>query len=590
MKNLTKTLAFLALFTTYVSPVFAITTEGWEIKSFDSDIVIQQDQPVKISEKILADFSNEQHHGIARAIPYEYVNTGLTRYNARIDFVSAIDEKGKDWTTDVSRSNGFLNVEMTTADSSYLTKEGTFIVTYLANNVIGFFDETKAKQENTFPHDEFYWNVNGTDWPVNVDEVSATIHLPKAIPQDQLNLSCITGAYGAAGKDCEFSIIDAQTVLFKSTRPFAPGENLTIVVGMPVGTINPSSALTNLYYLLIENWGLLIALITLAIMYYLWRNYGRDDQSVPNTIMPHYEPPKGMSPTETGTLIDENLDPRDITATILDFAVRGYIEIKEVEEKVLLITTRDYILKLIKPYETNKDFERILLQALFPSNQAGEITSISSLKNTFYTHIPEIEKAVMTQLVTENYFPASPASTRAKYMIIGGIISSMAIGLGQNVDLSGATIIGLVLSGIIVIAFGRKMPHKTRKGTEAYYQLKGLYEYINTAEKDRMKFQEKNNIIFEKLLPYAMAFGLIDKWANAFDGIIKEPPSWYHTNHNGFTMIYFASSMNHWGTSFSNNITSRPGGQGGRGGWSGGSGFGGGFSGGGFGGGGGHGL
>lgn len=135
------------------------------------------------------------------------------------------------------------------------------------------------------------------------------------------------------------------------------------------------------------------------------------------------------------------------------------------------------------------------------------------------------------------------------------------------------------------------MPRKTQKGTETYYELKGLREYIDTAEKDRLKFQAENGILFEKLLPYAISFGLADKWAKAFEGIFQNPPHWYFPlNPHNFSMIHFGKDLGQFNNSTMRNLVSTPGRKGG-GSWSGGSSFGGGgFSGGGFGGGGGRGL
>ena len=120
------------------------------------------------------------------------------------------------------------------------------------------------------------------------------------------------------------------------------------------------------------------------------------------------------------------------------------------------------------------------------------------------------------------------------------------------------------------------MPRKTSRGTETYYELKGLYEYIDTAEKDRMKFQENKKILFEKLLPYAMAFGLVKKWTKAFEGIYKNPPNWYTSTtpwtNRPFTMMYLSDQLNNFGKEATSNITSRPGNSG-SGAWGGGSGF-----------------
>lgn len=587
MKKLLNPLFLLVSFFALTISTFAeiqnTEIQNWEVPSFHSDITIDEKGKVSITENIVADFTNEAHRGVGRSIPYEYTGTGLFNYNAQLKFLSATDENGNSQENDVYKENGYLNVDMYAPGGEILNSKATFVLKYTADNVIGFFDD----------HDEFYWNVNGVDWVVPMKKVSATIHLPKNLTREQLNGACFTGEYGSTEKNCEISTIDGQTMEFKTTKPLNAYENLTIVVGMPPKTITPPSQLEKLWRIFIENWGIPFAILTFIIMFYIWRKHGRDDQSVSDTIMPHYEPPKGMSPTETGIIIDENMEAKDVTATILDYAIKGFIRINEIETKGVLFTSKDCELELLKPYITTKEHEKIILSAIFTSNEAGEKTKISELKNKFYVHIPKIEKSVMEQLIKDDYFPHNPATVRKTYMGIGTVIAFSGAFIGNALFMSPASTIGIFCAGVIVAIFGYRMPRKTKKGTETYYQLKGLFEYINTAEKDRMKFQEENNIMFEKLLPYAMAFGLIEKWAKAFDGLIQNPPNWYHTNRpwgsHGFTMIYFANSLNSLGNDLSQSLASRPGGKGG-GAWSGGSGFSGGSSGGGFGGGGGHGL
>jgi uncharacterized membrane protein YgcG len=602
MKNLLKAPFLLIIFFALIFPVNAETydyTENWEIKSFNSDITIAPDGKTEITENILANFTNEAHKGLERLIPYAYLGDNDTEVD--IEFISATNEKGESWDNEISRDDGYLDIKMFEPNRNMLTSESTFILKYTADKIFGFFDETRAAEENTFAHDEFYWNVNGAEGVIPTQEVKATVHLPKPIAIEEIQTLCYTGSYQSTDQNCEGIVIDEQTVEFKTTQPLNAYENLTIIIALPYGTIPPPpppSTFEKLWEAFIRYAGISFAGLTLVIMFFLWHTYGRDDQSVSDTIMPHYDPPKNMSPAETGTLIDESLDPKDITSTILDFAVRGFIKINETEEKGLLFKSTDYELELVKPYLSVKDYEKIILEAIFTNNQAGEKTKLSALENKFYIQVPRIEKSIMNHLVKNDYFPHDPSNVRATYGAIGGAFLVAAFFFGDILmslaGMSIVSIVGIGASGLIIILFGNKMPHKSKKGTEAYYQLKGLYEYINTAEKDRMHFQEEQNIVFEKLLPYAMAFGLISKWTKAFDGLIKNPPSWYHTTRpwgdHGFTMIYFADRLGAISGKFNQNITSRPGGKGGHGSWSGGSGFSGGFSGGGFGGGGVRGL
>src|SRR6185295_9695203 len=47
------------------------------------------------------------------------------------------------------------------------------------------------------------------------------------------------------------------------------------------------------------------------------------------TIVAEYEPPEKIRPAQAGLLIDESSDTKDVTATIVDLAVRGYLTIAE---------------------------------------------------------------------------------------------------------------------------------------------------------------------------------------------------------------------------------------------------------------------
>ena len=550
--------------------------ENWEIKSFNSDIYLNTDSSADITETIVADFSKESHKGIERDIPYLFTNNRSTP----IKILKATDDQGQSWSINQFKDNGYLEVQMTTSDSHLINSDASFILKYHIDNVFNFFSD----------HDEFYWNANGPDWSVPTDVVNTTIHSPIALPEP-LKIVCFTGAYGSTNTDCNYKKIDDKTLSIFTTKSLQSYEGMTLVFGLPKGTINQPTILQIIIWFIRDNLIIFLPIAILIFMFFRWYKYGRDDQSVSNTIVPTFIPPKGLSPTETGTIIDERLDSRDITAAIIDHAVRGYIKIKEIETPGIFGKKTDYELELVKPCLLEKKFEKEIILGIFDQNKAGQKKKISELTNSFYTHIPRITSAVMESLVTNDYFPNNPNTVRSTYLFIGFgavFVAFFVAKLGSAIQ-----IFSVALSGLIIAGFGAIMPRKTKKGTETFYQLKGLYEYINTAEKDRMKFQEQNNILFEKLLPYAMAFGIIDKWTKAFDGILNTPPSWYFpaNRYNNFNMFIFANSLSNFSNSTTSNLTTRPGGRGGQGAWSGGSGFGGGgFSGGGFGGGGGRGL
>ncbi len=552
--------------------------ELWEIESFNTDIVVDEFGRLNITENIVADFANEEHRGMAREIPYKVGDR-----NAKIKFRSAVDENGDNWSLDKYTNNGNLVLEMRKHSDEPDNEKHTFLINYEANNVVNRFDE----------HDELYMNVNGVDWPVKTKSVSATIHLQKNFNLD--DAICYTGVKGSTDQNCTITHVDPndpKTVLIKANNELNAYQNLTFALKFPPGRypIPPvttgEKVLKVIMQILSFN-----AVFVFLIMFTLWYKTGRDEKTNKDTVIPHYKPPRGLSPTEMGTIIDEKIHQRDITSTIIDFAVRGYIKITELKGKkgLFLDGKKDYELELIKPYETTREHEKLTLENIFPINEKGVKTKVSSLQNNFYKHIKKIETAVMDQLVKDDYFPHNPKKIVTIYKVTGIILFMLAFQLNMIlVEYLGIIFtINMFISALLIIGFGFIMPRKTKKGAETYYELKGLYEYINTAEKDRMKFQEEHNILFEKLLPYAIAFGLVTKWSKAFVGLAAVP-TWFIASSTDFTLTDFGTHLNVFRNDFSNSIHQSPNNSGS--GWGGGSGFSGGFSGGGFGGGGGGGL
>ncbi|NIM46842.1 MAG: DUF2207 domain-containing protein, partial [Candidatus Aenigmarchaeota archaeon] len=265
-------------------------------------------------------------------------------------------------------------------------------------------------------------------------------------------------------------------------------------------------------------------------------------------------------------------------------AVRGYLKIKEVEGKAVVFKKKDYIFYKLKEFSGDKtlnSYEKKILEGIFSK---GNEVKLSELKNKFYQDLKDIKKFLYNTSILFGYFKRSPEKIRNYYLTFGIVVFALGIFLLTSLRLGLITaIVSFMISGLIIIAFSFFMPRKTKKGVLAYEHALGFKLYLEKAEKYRLKFAEKENI-FEKYLPYAMIFGVADKWAKAFADIYKNPPSWYEGYGPGpFNAVIFASSMNDFSRSTNSTFVSAPKGAAG-----GTSGFGGGgFSGGGFGGGGG---
>ncbi len=334
---------------------------------------------------------------------------------------------------------------------------------------------------------------------------------------------------------------------------------------------------------------LLLAAIAFRPIHLFWKK-GLDPKGR-GTIVPQYESPDGMAPAEMGALYDERVHLRDLTSTLIDLCVRGHMKIKVLPKaQGLLFKKDDYELIRVRngadKEEGLSEFERRFMKYIFQSS--GHRT-LSSLQKKFYVHLPILKEMLYRGLVEKGYMLKSPDKVRRNYFakaflclflaIASGIALPLAFGIPFPLLLS----LALAINAILTFIFASFMPQKTEKGQLAYEHVLGFRMYLETAERDRVKFQEKEHLFYE-FLPYAMTFGIADKWSQAFEGIYKTPPDWYVGPHaTAFSVTDFSHRLGglsgQMGQAFSSAPQSHSS--------SGGSGFSGGFSGGGSGGGGG---
>lgn len=556
--------------------------KSWRVSNFQDNIDVAKDGSAFVTERITLVFVGEWH-GIYRKIPIEYPGADGTNYKLYLHVVTVTNGEGQDLKYDSSVSNGERRLKIFVPDAMDATR--TVVITYEVRNGTRFFAD----------HDEFYWNVTGNDWPVPIDHASATVRFPE-YAAGSLRAQAFTGVYGSAEHDAS-ATVDGAAAEFETSHPLPMRGGLTIDIYLPNGILSQPGAFTRLLWFLGANPVVFLPLVTLVVMFTLWWLVGRDpDPGM--SVAPMYDPPPGISPAEAGTLLDDSIHPRDITSTMVDLAVRGYIKIEETEEKGLVFSHKDYVLHLLKPQAqwTGQDLaphERVMLDNVFAG---GSDTRLSDLKNRFYTAVPVIREDIMSQLRTKGMYRLDPESANS-YSIVAAIALLIPFAILQYLGWADffssmpLLIVALAVSALIWWLFARVMTAKTVKGGRTRVAVLGFQEFMNRVDKDRLKVMPPTT--FEKFLPFAMALGVEHHWAQAFAGIVQDPPTWY-VGPGGyypgmmFNPILFSSSMDSMATNMHQVFISAPRASSTGSGWSGGGfGGGGGFSGGGFGGGGG---
>ena len=563
------------------------------IADYQVEIDLHRDSTLTVTETIVVNFGQVLRHGIYRKIPFRYrrsVKGVPAAYNIRIRLISVTDERGEPYPVKAWRDGGYIFWRIGDPNR-YVSGVKTYKITYSVARAINFFDD----------HDELYWNATGNEWEWDIAKAHCAVNLPQGVDMGKVKATFYTGRFGSREQKGRMWL-EGNRWHFE-TLNLRQGEGLTIVVGLPKGVLQSPSAVKTAIWFLADNWGVVVAillpLIAFAVMFHRYWRYGRDP-IWRESIVVQYHPPDNLTPAEVGVLLDERADNIDIVATVIDLAVRGYLKIREVEsERLLFLKRTDYEFVFLRDDNLGlKEHEKAvwdgLRQRLGIDGTARPIR-LSDLKEKFYLYLQEAKSALYESLARDGYFSANPSKVRSIYLGLGIFVGIAAFFVGmflaENNLPSGLALGGSgLLTGLIIAAFAPAMPRKTHKGAKVLWHILGFREFIQRVERDRLErmLQEDPNL-FDKVLPYALVFGIADEWAEKFEGLLRRPPGWYESDRwtpTTFNTRVFVHSLGDSVSSMKSVFPSSPSRSSGAGG--GGSGFGGGgFSGGGFGGGGG---
>jgi Predicted membrane protein (DUF2207) len=546
------------------------------IRNFDEEIEVHTDGTIDVTETIEAQFAGAWH-GLYRTIPTEYTSPDGLNYSLMIDSVRITDETGDRLKYETSTSGRNLRLKIYVPNAEDATR--TVVIHYRVSDAIRFFED----------HDELYWNVTGNEWDNVIEHASARIDLPDGV--SGLKAVAYNGALGMRGQDAQVKV-SGNTVSVLTSQPLGFRQGLTVVVGFDKGLVHAPTAAQKFWRTLASNKPFLIPIFAFFGMFWLWWTRGRDPE--PGSITVQYEPPDQLTPGECGTLVDNSADMRDITATLVDLAVKGYMTIEQTDESHLmgLSHSKQYTFHLKKPpaeWANARPHEYEMLTGLFDSGATTDV-KLSDLQNRFYKNLPAIRDRIFDALMKDNYYLHRPDTVRQGYIFGGMVIGGLLLfGSGALMGVTGIARATWIVTGILTAAviciFGYFMSARTLIGARARAKVLGFEEFLGRVEKDRMDRIELTPDMFEKFLPFAMALGVEKKWVGAFAGIAMQQPTWYVAPYGGvFNPVFFVNDMSFMSSQASSMMASAPRSTGT-------SGFGGGgFSGGGFGGGGGGGF
>lgn len=583
------------------------------IRAWSSTITVNKDDSVSVVEMIDYDFGVADRHGIFRYVPVLFPYAGPTPDDATYDRSTPLEDfqvsTSPDTPDDVDtdEEDGVFVAKIGDKDT-LISGRHRYTVSYRLRGVFNAFDD----------HDELYLNITGNGWQVPIESITARVLTPRAATE----AACFAGPAESRLPCSSIAVTPDAVTLTQDVVP--SGGGVTVVVSLPKGVVDPPSPILKERFSLARAFqvtpatgaaGGALGLGGAALVgSLLWRK-GRDRQyaggavdasfgnttgeevpvplvgRLPDTV--EFVPPDGIRPGHLGTLWDERANDLDVTAMIIDLAVRGYLRIEEVtqtESGMFGFTkeTPDYRFVRVKPADdTLLSAERVCLDSLF---QGGDEVELSSLKQQFRPRLELIEAALVTDAVQAGWFPAAPKTVQGRWVALGlavTVLGGALVWLAARYTHAALVALPIPLVGLLIMATAHLFARRSARGTAMLRRVRGFKMIFDAGEGERQRWAE-NKQLFSQYLPYAIVFGCAERWATTFQDLGLSPAEmgvgvWYISPY-GYNPIAFGHAMSSFSTMATGTIAAAaPSSVS-----SGGSGFGGGgFSGGGFGGGGG---
>lgn len=508
---------------------------GWYISVFNSDIFLNKDGSLRIEENITVNFDDGYYHGIYREIPLE-LKGNLGNYSLGFRVIEVLMDGEKiPVKKSITSYSGWQHLKIRIGDpNKTITGYHTYTIIYSVLLGARYFKE----------YDELYWNITGNRWESRMDSVNFNIFFQEPIELSKDDIRIFSGFYGSTYTLKDFYL--SSNSLTASYSYLRAGEGITVAIKFPKGYLKKPSSLRIMILRIRNNLPLFLPIIVFIFLFSRWIKKGKDLPVGP--VMVKYEPPKDITPAEAGTLLDQKVDNVDVISILFDMGNKGYLKIEEIEStKLILFKSKDYKITLLKEpldqpsyyYKFYKGLETI----------GGKSFMLSDLKGSIYSTIQIVRNLIYREVIKKSFFFSDPESTRATYFLTGFL--SFFIGIfffAINIKLA----LALLLTGIICFVFGPAMPKRTLRGNRMLSEILGFREFLSRVEKDRIiKMLEEKPFLFFEYIPYAIALGVLEIWAERFKGLEMKSPDWFViTGYSG------ALSVDHFATSFNNTLNS----------------------------------
>ena len=591
-RTIRQALLLIGALTLSLSSVASAQDGPTRIRIFDAVLTVHADGSLDVTEELTIRLAGESNEIVRDfSLRDDGARKGSTKLDVRI--LAVTDEDGQPLRTEEASADGGWARRLRiwipgagNADRRISIRYRVAGATHSANT-----GRTFAGLE------DMRWNVTG-NVDVPIDSLRVRVVLPSGARPIRTTVYTGAGEFAARGATTGKN---GNEVSFALPGGLPPHQGIAIEVGWPAGYLHPKPS-TSLWHRLASVllwWPLLLPLIAFTVAYRVWDKTGRDPKEKSQVV--RYEPVEGVSPAGLGRLVsgERESQMRLFAATMVDLAIRGFLRIEETTPNILLTLTKDvtaiaqsmlhgesgridYIIHFVRPRSEWKGLkwheERLLDGLINAAPSDGDtkraMVRVSMLWNKFYVSVPEITEAIEFELVSKGYYRTRPGSVKRKWALYAspalvGVLVSWFYGAfwdlawwrlsddplanGWLPHSADRLLLGILLSALILAAFGVIMPSRSVVGARAREAALGFKEFLGRV--DTMPSVE----LFERYLPYAIAFGVQNSWARAFENVYVTAPDWYTGPMGGaFSASTFGHRISDLCISAASSMSSRP--------------------------------
>lgn len=247
------------------------------------------------------------------------------------------------------------------------------------------------------------------------------------------------------------------------------------------------------------------------------------------------QPPTGLTPGMVGPLHTDEVDVRDLRLTLVDLATRGYLIITPLIDEN--DSTYEWVIRRIpRPLDGSiRTFEQTLLTLPFEADQrdpsprtAITLTALvnagsQSLRNALVDAMHE-----KGWVSSEGHHRSSPWGWVGALLLVAGLLltASMLIDWLATNDFRGV-IGGLStgVAGVLLASLGRRRTMHTDAATEARSDADAFRDQIADLKAEDLPPAAIPEI-FNRVLPWALAFGSDKQFADTVDEALRRSANW----------------------------------------------------------------